>query len=152
MEILKKLRLRKYRERWKRILADLNPNFEVKFPGDDLLWRMEHVYKAVETRFFEIKHQMPKSVIRKSNGDVRIQDRHANIPFNYLFRKICESMDIYDFHDELLPLRSSSKLHNLDDITKVIFEMIGLKFRRSVVIKRPKMRKKRPKRKKLSKI
>ena len=91
---------------------------------------------------------MPKSVIRKTNGDVRIQDRHSNIPFNYLFRKICEALDIYEFHNELPLLRSASKLHNLDDITKMIFGMIGLKFRRSAVVKRPKMRKKRPKRKK----
>ena len=65
MTILKKLYLRKYRERWKRILADLNPNFVVKKPSDALLERMEHIYMAVETRFFELKHQMPKSVIRK---------------------------------------------------------------------------------------
>ena len=121
----------------------MKPNYVVKITSGALLERMELIDAAVETRFFEIKNKMPKSVIRKSNGDVKIQDRHSNIPFNYLFRKICEALDIYDFHNELPLLRSSSKLHNLDDITSIIFNMIGLKFRRSVVIRRPKMRKKK---------
>ena len=147
LTILKKLRLSKYAERWKRILHDLNPNFQVKYPTQDFIERLEHVYAAVESRFFDLKHQMPKSVIRKTNGDVRIQDRHSVLPFNYLFRKICEAWDIWDWHDELPLLRSASKLHNLDDFTKVIFDMIGLKFRRSVVLKRPKSRKKKSTRK-----
>jgi len=128
--ILKKLYLRRYRERWKRLLFELNPNFENYYPTAEFLERLVHIYNAVETRFYEMKGEMmPKSVIRKSNGDVRIQDRHSNLPFNYLFRKICEALDIYDWHNELPLLRSASKLHNLDDITMVIFKHIGLKFR-----------------------
>lgn len=151
MMILKRLRLRKYKEKWKKILSMLNPNFDVLLPTSNFRERIEGAYMAVETRFFELKRLMPKSVIRKANGEVRIQDRHSNLPFNYLFRKICEALDIWDWHDELPLLRSASKLHNLDDITSVIFKMIGLKFRRSVVVKRPKTRKSRTKHKKRTK-
>jgi hypothetical protein len=144
--ILKKLYLRKFRERWKTLLSLLNPNFDCWCPTREFLERIEHIYNAVETRFYEMKGEMmPKSVIRKPNGDVRYQDRHSNLPFNYLFRKICEAFDIYVWHNELPLLRSASKLHNLDDITMVIFEHIGLKFRRSVVVKRPISKKMRPK-------
>lgn len=147
MILLKKLKLRKYKERWKRILNMLNPNFRVIYPKNYILERFENIYIAVETRFFEMKNQMPKSVIRKQNGEVRMKDRHSNLPFNYLFRKICEAFGIYNFHDELPLLRSAQKLHNLDDITEPIFKMIGLKFSRSVVVKRPKTKKSRSRKK-----
>ena len=119
----------------------LNPNFEVKVPDTYWLEKVEVIYNAVETRFFELKHTMPKSVIRKSNGEIRVQDRHSNFPFNYLFRKICEALDVWDWHAELPLLRSPTKLQNLDDIASIIFKSLALKFRRSTIIKRPKMRK-----------
>jgi len=147
--ILKKLHLRHFRERWKSILLELNPNFVNHFPTADFLERVEHIYNAVETRFYEMKGEMmPKSVIRKSNGIVRLQDRHSNLPFNYLFRKICESQGVITWHNELPLLRSASKLHNLDDITRVIFKHVGIKFKRTIVLRRPKLRKLRPKSKK----
>jgi len=124
--MLKKLGIRHFRERWKTILRELNPNYEAMFPLGEFLERVEHIYNAVETRFFEMKGQMmPKSTIRKPNGDVVIQDRHSNLPFNYLYRKICEALDIYDWHNDLPLLRSTTKLHNLDDIKLLSFASLG---------------------------
>ena len=144
--ILKKIKLNHLREKWKKILVELNQDYVLVYPTMDFLETIEHVYNAVEARFYEMKREMmPKSVIRKKNGVVRIQDRHSNLPFNYLFRKICEAFDVYDWHNELPLLRSASKLHNLDDITMVIFRHIGLKFKRTVVIKRPKYNRQRNK-------
>ena len=143
IRILNDLGLRHYREKWKRILVCLNPTYKTSIPTPDFIERASRIYDTVETLFFEMKHMMPKSVIRTRDGIVKIRDRHSNLPFNYLFRKICEALDVTTWHNELPLLRSPSKLHALDDISMKIFGMLGLKFRRTVIIKLPKAKKRR---------
>ena len=123
----------------------LNPTYKTSIPTPEFIERVSRIYDTVESRFFAMKHRMPKSVIKKPNGVVKIQDRHSNLPFNYLFPKICEALDVREWHNELPPLRSPTKIHSLDDIAKEIFGMLGLKFRRTVVMKTPKKRTRRPK-------
>jgi hypothetical protein len=142
--ILRKLKLDKYRERSKSLLKVLNPTVElIDLPGK-LLDTMECVYKALETRFFHEKALMPKSLIR-SLGKMVLKDRHNIIPFNYLFRKICEGLDPphREFHEELPLLRSCVKLHALDDIMKELSKYLGLRFERTAVIKRPKIKRRK---------
>jgi len=145
IKILNDLGLQQYRERWKKILVMLNPTYKTTVPTPEFIERVGRIYDTVESRFFEMKHTMPKSVIRKPNGVVKVQDRHSNLPFNYLFVKICEALDVREWHHELPLLRSPAKLHSLDDVTKEIFGMLGLKFRRTVVMKLPKKRTRRVK-------
>jgi hypothetical protein len=140
--ILKKLELQKYRERWKSILHHLNPSLQMIYPHPNFLARVEPVYNMMEYLFFVCKHSMPKSVIRGKNG-LKIKERHNIIPFNYLFRKIMEHFDCWDFHEELPLLRSATKLQHLDDITETIAAKIGLKFSRTPIIKAPKIKKRR---------
>lgn len=140
--ILKKLSLSHYCERWKTILATLDPERQMVIPSRELIDRLEPMYVAVETEFWKRKEKMPRSHIRTKDKKVRVQVRHNIIPFNYLFRKLCEAVDVRSFHGELPLLRSAAKLHHLDDIMGEICDSIGIKFTRSVVIKRPKMKRK----------
>lgn len=145
--ILRSLKLVKYRERSKTILSLIKPNVRtitLNEPMGLVLERINAVYKGLEGGFCLFKDSMPKSLIRSKNG-VNEKDRHNILPFNYLFRKICEGLDppIRDFHEELPLLRSAPKLHNLDDIMKQIAYYLGLKFERTAVIKRPKIKKKK---------
>ena len=140
--ILRSLGRDSFRERWKSILRLLNPHFKMVFPSSEFLEIVEKGYMMIEDRFGDLKHTMPKSVIRKSTGKVIYQERHNSIPFNYLFRKICEAFGVWDFHQELPLLRSPTKLHHLDDIASKLFPMVGYKFTRTPIIKRPKMKKK----------
>jgi hypothetical protein len=146
--ILKKLDLSHYCERWKTILSWLDEDREIVIPSKELIERLEPMYVAVEEQFWKTKDHMPKSHIRTKDkvnpekSKVRIQERHNIIPFNYLFRKLCEAVGVRSFHGELPLLRSAAKLHHLDDIMGEICDSIGIPFTRSVVIKRPKMKRK----------
>jgi hypothetical protein len=143
--ILHNLTLDKYRERWKTLVHHFNPSTQMLVPMPEFLNHVEIIYQAMETQFFYLKHTMPQSLIRKRMGQSLVshhQCRHNIIPFNYLFRKIMEAFDIWDFHFELPLLRSTAKLHHLDDITEMITKSTGLKFSRTPVIKRPKIKKK----------
>jgi hypothetical protein len=142
--ILRDLYLNCYRERWKSILAGLNPNFKPEIVSRELLQKAENLHKRILYEFKIFKDGMPKSTIR-TNGKCVVKDRHNVLPFNYEFRKIMEVFDVYDYHAELPLLRSTQKLKALDDITEKIFARLGLPFIRTAIIKRPKIRRCRKK-------
>ena len=140
--ILRKLGMVKYIERWKMILCHVNPTYKPYKPTQQLLARMEAQYIRIEREFFETKNDnMPKSNLRKGNAIIR-KSRHNNMPFNYIFCKISESMGIRIFHEELPQLKSCQKLHALDDAMEEIALKLDMPFRRTAIIKRPKLRKK----------
>lgn len=130
-----------YRERWRSILYDLNGKERLLIPPD-ILQKAEAIHRRIEPVFQELKDKMPPSIAREG-GRVVEKKRHNVLPFNYEFRKIMESMDIYDFHFDLPLLRSPSKLRALDNITRPIFKRLGLKFVPTVIMKRPKIHKRR---------
>lgn len=146
VSILRNLGLMKYRERWKWILWSLG-KWMVRpppmiTPSSEMLDHLEIMYKSVEAQFWMKKHKMPKSLIRK-NGKAVFRGRHNVLPFNYLFRKLMEVFDCREFHWELPLLRSSVKLHALDDIAQEIFADHGIPFSRTAVFKWPKIKKRR---------
>jgi len=138
--ILRKLNLNKYRERWKWLLMKLNRTFRPRFPSEEFLADVEYHYTRIQNEFFAIKASMPPSIFRK-NGMVIKKNRHNNMPFNYVFRKLCEAAGVRDFHFELPLLRSTEKLHALDDIMAKITFKLGIPFSRTAVMKWPKLRK-----------
>jgi hypothetical protein len=140
--MLRKLGLIKYRERWKWILWKLNPAYPMLTIDSQTRDRAETMYKAVEARFWMNKAMMPKSLIR-TKTNVMYKPRHNVLPFNYVFRKLMESWGIRDFHWELPLLRSSVKLHVLDDIMCEICKQLGISFSRTPIIKWPKIKKKK---------
>lgn len=140
--LLRDERLDTYRERWKSILADLNPEAEILTMPQELVDRAQHVHKLVLDAFFRLKHTMPKSTVRK-NGRSVVRERHNVLPFNYEFRKIMEIYGIYDYHAELPLLRGAHKLKALDDVTERIFRSLALPFTRTAIIRRPKIRRSR---------
>lgn len=141
VRMLRKLGLIKYRERWKWILHQLNREYDMVVPDGYLIDRVEVIYKEVESQFWKQKCDMVPSSAKVS-GKTITRNRHNIIPFNYLFRKIMESMDVWDYHWELPLLRSSGKLYALDNIMMVISKNMGLKFSRTPIIKWPKIKKK----------
>jgi len=142
--LLRELNLNCYRERWKSILASLNPLFKPVIADGALLRDAEYWHRRILVEFCRLRSEMPKSTIRK-NGKLIVKDRHNVLPFNYEFRKIMEMLGNYDFHMELPLLRSAQKLVALDDITEKIFDNLGLPFTRTAIIKRPKIRRSRRK-------
>ena len=140
--LLRDERLDTYRERWKSILADINPEAEILTMPQELVDRAQHVHKLVLDAFFRLKHTMPKSTVRK-NGRSVVRERHNVLPFNYEFRKIMEIYGIYDYHAELPLLRGAHKLNALDDVTERIFRSLALPFTRTAIIRRPKIRRSR---------
>jgi len=141
VRLLRKLELNSYRERWRSILYDLSKKERLLIPLE-ILRKAEAIHRKIEPLFQQSKDQMPASVSRV-DGRVVEKKRHNVLPFNYEFRKIMESMDIYDFHFDLPLLRSPSKLRALDAITRPIFKKLGLKFVPTVIMKRPKIHKRR---------
>lgn len=144
VSILRDLRLNAYRERWKSILADLNPSCGAVTVAPEVLEEAGRLHRLILDEFFRLKSEMPKSVIR-ANGKCVARERHNVLPFNYEFRKIMEVFGIYDFHAELPLLRSVHKLKALDDVTEKIFKRLNLPFARTAIIKRPKIRRCRKK-------
>lgn len=140
--ILRKLKLMKFRERWKWILRGLNGKYPMGVLDEETKIHAEVLYKAIERKFWDFKGTMPKSLIRKA-GKALWRVRHNVIPFNYLFRKVMEVWGERDFHWELPLLRSTAKLHALDDVAEIIFKSQGIPFVRTAVIKWPKIRKRR---------
>jgi hypothetical protein len=145
--ILRDLKLDRFRERWKTILAMVNPPAVMTVPHPNLLATIEPMYVAIETQFLVFKSTMPLSAIRPSGGKTVVhKERHNIIPFNYLFRKVCEALDppVLVFHEELPLLRTPTKLHILDDVMEIIAKKVGFRFTRTVVVKWPKIKKKKP--------
>lgn len=128
-----------YRERWKSILNILRGQPWPWKLSYDLLDTLQAMHREVRRQFFSFKKTMPLSLLRKGTAVVS-QIRHNFIPFNYILRKLLENLGIWDFHWELPIVRSPAKLRVLDDVTEKIFQNIGLGFRRTIPIQRPKLR------------
>jgi hypothetical protein len=139
--VTRTLKLQKYRERWKTVLSCLNPTFRCDEPAPEFLAWAEKLFPLLVNTFYQHRKDMPKSVIRKKNGDVESRNRHNFPSYNYTQRKMLEIYGTWDFHHEFPVPRSHNKLHALDDVFEKMCLTLGLPFQRSAVIKRPKLRK-----------
>lgn len=140
------LRMQKYRERWKSILRKLAPptKEELEELDDSIDADMVATLGVLFNRFVEVfaamRSSMPKSVARKPGAPAVAKTRHNFISYNYTLRKELEMHGIWDFHDEFPVPRSHTKLHALDDVMEKMCKELKLKFVRSTVIKRPKLK------------
>lgn len=139
--VTRALKLQKYRERWKTILHQLNPEYEPEKPSDEFLRWAEDVFPHIVRTFNQNKSLMPHSVVRTKEGRVLTRQRHNFPSYNYIQRKLLEACGTWDFHHEFPVPRSHNKLHALDDITEKMFEILDIPFQRSCVIKLPKFKK-----------
>lgn len=132
--------LQKYRERWKTILKRFGSHYQfAPEPHNSLVDWLETYFQHTVNAFHQFKDEMPRSVFREKNGKVRTRQRHNVLNYNYIHRKLLEARGVYDYHTEFPVPRSVNKLHTLDRIMEKICQRIEIKFRRSVVIKRPKL-------------
>ena len=138
--ITRALKLQKFRERWKTILAKLNPNFQSEEPPEEFLQWAEVVFPNLVRTFYLHRNEMPRSSLRTKEGKVTSRQRHNFPSYNYTQRKLLEVKEIYDFHHEFPVPRSHDKLHALDDVFEKMCIYLNLPFQRSTVIKRPKLR------------
>ena len=139
--ITRNLKLQKYRERWKTILAKLNGDFSTETPPEGFLAWADSVFPFLVTTFYLLRNEMPRSLMRRKDGTTASRQRHNFPSYNYTQRKLLEMYGIWDFHHEFPVPRSHNKLHALDDIFEKMCLHLNLPFQRSVVIKRPKLRK-----------
>jgi len=139
--ITRDLKMQKYRERWKSILFKLNPDsVDPEEIPPDIIPGMAIMFNRLVEQFRSMKTQMPKTISRKTNGEIQPKERHNFISYNYVLRKELEMSGIYWFHDEFPIPRSHAKLHALDDIMEKMCKELDFPFQRSVVVKRPKLK------------
>lgn len=120
-----------YCERWKTLLRELKGT-SPKAPYGELVRYLVHMFKHLRVPWAYFREMLPASKTKK-----KTKTRHNSMNFNYTFRKILESRDIYEFHDDFPTLKTPSKLHALDRVMEKCSSYIGMKFTRSVVIERP---------------
>jgi len=138
IELLKDCDMCKYRERWKSILHKLNPELELKFPSPGVIEVIERVFDSVLREFRELKHTMPQSMSKGADGVMKLHPRKNFLSYNYVCRKILESLDIWEWHSEFPIPISCAKLKALDDVMAEICKRIGLPFMYTVIMRRPK--------------
>ena len=143
IRILKRTGLTKYRDRWKSILHHLSPELELTFPSSDILEYMSEKFEMFLRQFYILKDTMPLSLSKGRDGVLKPRERHNVISYNYICRKILETLGIYEWHSEFPVPISHQKLIALDNITEKIMKILQLPFARSAVIKRPKFRRNR---------
>lgn len=100
---------------------------------------METTFDKLLRAFEEYKTTMPLSMAKGGDTVMRPRVRHNFLSFNYVIRKMLEVHNIYDFHSDFPLPRSYQKVHALDDVMELMAESIRMPFKRSVVIKRPKI-------------
>lgn len=135
--LTRNIHLQKYRERWKRILAELCGDHFEKPDSETLEW-INLMFDPIVSSFKSLRETMPLSVSK----DGTQTKRHNFLSYNYVITKLLEARGIYNFHWEFPLPRSHVKLHALDDIYSDICQRLGIYFERSVVFKRAKCRKK----------
>ena len=140
LKLLKDCGQIKYREKWKSILHKINPTLPLSFPPYQLVDYIQVHFSRMLEEFYQLKHTMPRSITKTIKGETKTRVRHNFISFNYCIRKIMESLDIYQWHDEFPVPISTSKLLALDNIMEVICAKLQFPFTRSVLIKRPKFK------------
>lgn len=140
--IVKNLKLTKYRERWKTLLWDLWKEWapeqvdNTPLPTHQLILKCENAFRNLVIAFTRFRRDMPKNIIK---GKSRYRHNFPN--YNYTHRKILEAFGVYDFHWEFPIPRSWKKVKVLDDVMEKMMQQLGMKFQRSVYMKRPKQRK-----------
>jgi hypothetical protein len=141
-EVIKTLKFITFKERWKRILLHFTEKPILRLSQEEFEWA-SRIHRKCIGYFNLYSTLMPLSLIRKRGAKNVIRKiRHNFLPFNYIFCKIQEARGNWNYHWELPFVRSHIKLQILDKITEKIFGELGLPFTRSVIIKRPKYKKK----------
>ena len=130
-KILKNLNMAKFRESWRTILHRLTRS-EIIIPQGHLIEMATATHISVQQSF--------DNFYRTSIPTLTKSIRHNTIPFNYVFRKMLESMNIWCFHQDLPILKSHTKLLIFDRVMKDIYENLGISFIPTVIIKRPKLK------------
>jgi hypothetical protein len=143
--ITRKLELQKYRERWKSILYRLNELTDTSLPDSEVMAWCDDMFDILVNIFKSHRGTMPSSLERTREGKTKKKGRHNFISYNYTQRKLLEARGIWDYHNEFPVPRNHGKLVALDDVMEKMARQVGLPFQRSVVIKRPKLRKKKKK-------
>jgi len=147
MTMFRVLGRQKYRENWKKMLYHLrgeNP----PLPCGDLVHDCVRTFKKIVKRFDMVNGRYMGGTWPQILYGSKGRTRHNMIHFNYLHRKIMESLGTVEWHREFPLLRTPLKVHQLDDATKLIFEDIGLPFTRTAVVQYPRCRQKPRRRKK----
>jgi hypothetical protein len=139
IRMLRILGLETYRERWKTVLGRLTQKELPSPPANLLLW-MEEIFERVVVAFRQYRDTMPMSMAKGKDGELKLRERHNFPSYNYVKRKMLEARGIYDYHQEFPIPRSHLKLHALDDVFEKMAEYTAMPFERSVVIKRPKLK------------
>lgn len=137
ISITRRAGLQKYRERWKRILYQLNLDWKPELPDGETLEWLDFMFDQLVRRFRIHRAEMPKSVMRGI-----INPRHNFLSYNYVQRKLLEVRGIRKFHWEFPVPKSHGKLRILDDVMEKMFEDLDIPFERSIIIKRPKIKRK----------
>ena len=131
--------LRKYRERWKTVLHWVKGDTaDVEVPNGQFIEWLDSTMDRVIDIFKANRHLMPQSSTKTGK-----RTRHNMMSFYFAFRKCFEARDLWQYHFDLTIPRSHTKLHPLDDMMCFICGKLGLKFQRTCIIKRPKIRRKR---------
>lgn len=140
--MLKNIRMSKYRERWKSILHKLNPDSPCTFPPPQLIEYLILNFNRVLDAFIDLKHTMPKSYTKdKLTNKLTAKERHNLISYNYIFRKLLETVEGTEEWQEEFPVPTSDRiLLALDNVMELICRRLGLRFSRSLIMRRPKFK------------
>lgn len=154
MELLKDLKLQKYRERWRSILCMINPAtqwWEVsdpvmremgvqEGPTPELIANLKVFFLRSVAVFSRIKDQMPRSVVRSSGGKTSYKERHNHISYNFNIRKGLEHLGTRRYHADFPLPCSEKKVRALDDIWRKMCPLLNIKFVPTVIVKRAKIK------------
>jgi hypothetical protein len=154
MELLKDLKLQKYRERWRSILCTINPDsqwFEIKDPvmkelgvqegpTPELIYALKMFFLRCVRVFAQIKDQMPKSVVRSAGGRTSYKERHNHMSYNFNIRKGLEYLGTRYYHADFPLPCSEKKVRALDDIWRKMCPLLNIPFVPTVIVKRSKIK------------
>lgn len=137
--VLRKLRLTRYKENWKSILSKITGR-DPRIPSETLVERCKQRFGVISDRLKMVTDRdvyFPgKPVISGARG----RSRKNMLHLNYIHRKILESFGDFSWRREFPLLKTSSKIHDLDNAAEKIFHTLGLPFVRTAVVQVPKCR------------
>lgn len=131
--LLKRIKLHKYCERWKGLLKKFGSEaYDQQGPHSTTIEWLSHTFQMLVAVFKVFREKYPSKPSQSL--------RHNMLNFNYVHRKMLEAANIYCYHRDFPIPKTPSKIMALDDTMEYIMKkQLGMPFRRSVIIKRPKL-------------